>query len=92
MWKRWRGEHIPLGPFQLGKWRTPINVFAVIFTVFTCLFLLFPEAANPTAVSMNWTIVLIGGILIISAVWWFIEGRKSFVGPNIEATLNRHLE
>jgi amino acid transporter len=23
--KRWRGEHIPYGPFQLGRWRNLIN-------------------------------------------------------------------
>jgi hypothetical protein len=38
---------------------------------------------------MNWSIVLVGGILVISIVWWFIEGRKSFVGPDITATLEQ---
>ena len=23
--KRWRGEHIPCGPFNLGRWRNVIN-------------------------------------------------------------------
>ena len=38
---------------------------------------------------MNWTVVLIGGLLTFSCIWWFVEGCKSFVGPDIDATLNR---
>jgi hypothetical protein len=38
---------------------------------------------------MNWSIVLVGGILVISIVWWIIEGHKSFVGPDITATLEQ---
>lgn len=44
------------------------------------------------AVYMNWSVVLVGGIVIISAIWWFIDGRKNYVGPNIEATLHRNMD
>jgi choline transport protein len=87
--KRRRGEHIPYGPFQLGKYRNVINGVAIVYTLFTTFFLLWPATAHPDASSMNWTIVLIGGVLTFSGFWWFVEGRKSFVGPDIDATLNR---
>ncbi|GAB7326944.1 hypothetical protein MBLNU13_g10903t1 [Cladosporium sp. NU13] len=87
--KRRRGEHIPYGPFQLGKYRNVINGIAIVYTSFTTFFLLWPATAHPDASSMNWTIVLIGGVLTFSCFWWFVEGRKSFVGPDIDATLNR---
>lgn len=80
--KRWRGEHIPYGPFQLGKWRTPINIIAIIYTFFTCLFLLFPTTVDPTVIYMNWSIVLVGGIFVISILWWFIDGKKNFVSTH----------
>ncbi|KAK3718751.1 hypothetical protein LTR37_004970 [Vermiconidia calcicola] len=90
--KRWRGEYIPYGPFQLGKYRDVINGFAIVYTLFTTFFLLWPAMQNPSAAEMNWTILLIGGVLVFAAFWWFVEGRKSFVGPNIDATLNQHKE
>lgn len=88
MFKRWRGEVIPYGPFQLGRYREPINAFAVLYTVFMTFFLLWPAEAHPTAATMNWTVVLIGGVLVFAAFWWFVEGRKSFIGPDIETTLH----
>jgi hypothetical protein len=87
-----RGEHIPYGPFQLGRWRTPINIFAIIYTFFTSFFLLWPSSQQVNATYMNWSILLVGGIVVISIVWWFVEGRKSFVGPDVSRTLDRHLE
>ena len=87
-----RGEHIPYGPFQLGRWRTPVNIFAIIYTVFTSFWLFWPSIQNPSPVYMNWSIVLVGGAVVFSVFWWFVEGRKSFVGPDIEATLNRRVD
>lgn len=90
--KRWRGETIPYGPFQLGKWRTAVNIVAIIYTIFTSFFLLWPTSQHTNAVYMNWSIVIVGGVVIISIVWWFIEGRKNFVGPDVERTLERRVD
>lgn len=40
---------------------------------------------------MNWSILLVGGIMVISMVWWFIAGRKEFVAPNLDAVWPVHL-
>lgn len=85
-----RGEPIPYGPFSLSRWRNLINGVAIVYTLFTGFFLFWPAMQNPTAVTMNWSIVLVGGVLVFSMFWWFVEGRKSFVGPNIDMTLNQH--
>lgn len=86
--KRRRGEPIPYGPFQLGRFRGVINGVAIVYTLFTTFFLLWPATAHPDASTMNWTIVLIGGVLTFSCPWWFVDGRKSFAGPDLDATLN----
>ena len=87
--KRMRGEYIPYGPFQLGRWRNLVNGIAIVYTLFTSFFLFWPSLANPGVLYMNWSIVLVGGIVIISIIWWFVEGRKSFVGPDIDRTLTQ---
>lgn len=90
--KRMRGEHIPYGPFQLGRWRTPIDIFAIIYTVFTSFFLLWPAEQKVNATYMNWSILLVGGIIVISVVWWFVEGKKNFVGPDVSRTFDLHIK
>ncbi|TKA78126.1 hypothetical protein B0A55_02729 [Friedmanniomyces simplex] len=81
--KRLRGEPIPYGPFSLRKWRNPINAVAILYTFFTSFFLFWPAMMGPTATTMNC------GVVFFSVFWWFVEGRKSFVGPNIEGKLNQ---
>lgn len=85
--KRHRGEHIPYGPFQLGRWRNIINYTAIVYTFFTSFFLFWPSYIDPTAETMNWSIALVGGMLVFAVFWWFVHGRKTFVGPDINATL-----
>lgn len=80
--KRMRGEHINYGPFQLGRWRNLINGFAIVYTLFTCFFLFWPTAANPTKETMNWSIVLVGGVMVFSVFWWFVDGQRNFVAFN----------
>ena len=36
--KRLRGESIPLGPWTLGRWGLPINIFAAVYTLITVYF------------------------------------------------------
>ena len=90
--KRMRGEPIPYGPFQLGRLRTPINIMAIVYTLFVSFFLLWPSSQQTNAVYMNYSVLLVGGVVVISAVWWLIDGRKNYVGPNIEATLHRNMD
>lgn len=88
VWKRARGEPIYYGPFQLGRWRNILNIVAIIYTVFACMLLFFPTAPAPTPVSMNWSIVLVGGVLVFAVFWWFVSGKRSFDGPDVDAKVH----
>ncbi|KAK3632986.1 hypothetical protein LTR56_016034 [Elasticomyces elasticus] len=89
--KRMRGEPIPYEPFSLGKYRNFANWFAIVYTLFTSFFLFWPIMVYPTAATMNWSIVLVGAVALFSIFWWVVEGRRSFVGPNIDMTLDQHV-
>jgi hypothetical protein len=41
----------------------------------------FPAEYPVTKDSMNYAIVIIGGILIIAGIYWIISARHWFVGP-----------
>lgn len=44
---------ISRGPFNLGKWRKPINYIATIWTVFISVSLLFPPISPVTTLNMK---------------------------------------
>lgn len=83
--RRLRGEHIAYGPWRLGKWGLPINIFSVFYGIFVSLFLFFPSFLPVTAANFNWTVVVFFGCILISVVCWFLYGKKQFRGPVKEA-------
>lgn len=78
---RLRGEHIAYGPWRLGKWGLPINLFSIVYSIFISIFLLFPTALPVTALNFNWTVVVLVGVLMFSMVYWVSFGRRQFHGP-----------
>ena len=62
----------------------PIAFIAVSFMSFMIIILMFPSNTSPGADTMNYTIVVVGGILGSSIVYYFFPkygGRHWFTGP-----------
>ncbi|KAI9774493.1 MAG: hypothetical protein M1835_006012 [Candelina submexicana] len=79
--KRVRNEPIPFGPFTLGRWGFYINLFAIVYTVFICIFLPFPPDQPVTKVNMNYASPVFGAVLLFALGDWFVRGKRLFVGP-----------
>jgi hypothetical protein len=45
------------------------------------VFAFFPGTPNPTKDTMNWGIVMYGGITILATTYYMIGGRKTFAPP-----------
>ncbi|KIM68949.1 hypothetical protein SCLCIDRAFT_7133 [Scleroderma citrinum Foug A] len=77
---RWLGDNdFKPGPFHLGPFSLPISVIAVLFMTFMNVVFLFP--ATP---SMNYTVVVLGGVFALSIVWYYFPvygGVHWFTGP-----------
>ena len=80
---------LPYGPFRLGRLGIGINLASIIYTVYVSIFLLFPPYQPVTAQNMNYAPVVLGGVLVLSAVWWFIGGKRDFVGPVLDTIEGR---
>lgn len=76
-----RGDHITYGPFRLGKAGILINAFSVVYAVFVLIWLPFPPYMPVTSENMNYGGPMMGGILILAVLDWFISGRKRFHVP-----------
>lgn len=85
--KRARGQHIPWGPFRLGKLGLPINIWAVIYGVYVIIFLPFPPTLPVTAVNMNYAGPVLGAAILFALVDYGFNGRKRWTGPGSSAWL-----
>ena len=83
--KRFSGERINFGPWNLGRFGLAINIFAAIYTFITVIFTFFPPALPVTAKTMNYSCVVYGGVIILGCIYYAVIGHKSFIGPSYEA-------
>lgn len=87
--KRLRGHGIGFGPFKLGIYGVPINLFAIIYGVFICIFLPFPPARPVTGANMNYVGPVFGLILVFAVSDWVLRGKSQFRGPLREVSENQ---
>ncbi len=58
-----------------------INVAALVYGTFICIFLPFPPYQPVTPKNMNYGGPVIGVVLAFAVGDWFVRGRGRFVGP-----------
>jgi choline transport protein len=73
-----------------GPWSIP-GIFGIINNIYACVYMVFvifwsvwPPATPVTASTMNYSIVVTGGVMILSGIWYFIRGRKEYRGPVVD--------
>ena len=79
--KKVQKQHIPYGPWNLGRFGLPINIFAIVYGVFIVIFLPFPPALPVTATTMNYSSPVLGLVLLFALGYWFVRGRRQYAGP-----------
>jgi choline transport protein len=102
LWRRLTGaikphsdENLYVGPGNLswGPWKLPgrlgiaNNIFACIYLTFLLFWIFWPAAIPVTAQTMNFSVLMLGGVVILSTLWFVITGRKHFSGPVQEVWL-----
>ncbi|KAJ7493354.1 amino acid transporter [Mycena galericulata] len=69
------------GPFNLGRWSTPVGAVAVAWVTFVTIMLLFPPGQRTTPGTMNYAALIVGAIFIFATISWIISAHKWFHGP-----------
>ncbi|KAG7451942.1 amino acid transporter [Guyanagaster necrorhizus] len=72
------------GPFHLGIFSFSIALTAVLFMTFTSIVLMFPTTPQTTVQDMNYSVVVLGGVMILSLIWYYFPkygGVYWFRGP-----------
>ncbi|MCJ1452316.1 hypothetical protein MMC28_002658 [Mycoblastus sanguinarius] len=75
---------LPWGPFKLGRAGVPITVVAIAYSTLGAFFSMWPTTVKPNAESMNYCVVVFGGVIIFSLLFWLFYGRKHYTGPSLE--------
>ncbi|KAH8891257.1 amino acid permease, variant [Thozetella sp. PMI_491] len=72
------------GPFRLGRLQKPVNVIAIVWTLFISVILFFPPTYPVTPENMNYAIAIAGAVALLSLSWWYAGARRYYVGPRTE--------
>ncbi|KAG6330592.1 hypothetical protein ID866_8495 [Astraeus odoratus] len=72
------------GPFHLGVFSFPVALVAVLFMLFMVVIFFFPSNPTTDVTTMNYSVVVLGGVLVLSLVWYYFPvygGVHWFTGP-----------
>lgn len=83
---------ITFAPTQLvwGPWHIPgllgiiNNAYACVYMMFVIFWSVWPPATPVAADTMNYSVVVTGGVIILSIVWYWIRGHKEYKGPLVD--------
>ncbi|KAK2808798.1 hypothetical protein FQN50_004471 [Emmonsiellopsis sp. PD_5] len=81
IYRRLQWRQMPSMRFSLGALGLPLNIFSFCYLCFAIVFTFFPNAAKPTPVSMNWSVLVFGTVVIFAVLQYLIHGRKVYEGP-----------
>lgn len=62
------------------------------YTAVTTVLFVFPPVLPVTGSNMNYCVVVFALILGVSAVQWWVDGRRNFKGPRVEEGAVRNAE
>ena len=81
---RLRGGKLPdaQARYTLGKWGILVNSVALIYMFPIWVFSFFPSAPNPTPQTMNWAVLLVGGIVVLATAYYIAWGSKQYTPPD----------
>lgn len=80
--RRFSADPLPPAYFRFSKpIGALINGLALCFVTVAFVFIFFPTAPDPTPASMNWSIVISGGVILFAGLWYAVRGRRVYFGP-----------
>ena len=72
---------LPPARFSLGRLGLPVNILAMAWLSFAIVFSFFPTADNPVPVDMNWSVVVLAGVLSFAVAAYCLHGRGMYRAP-----------
>jgi choline transport protein len=81
--RKLEGREPVYGPFKLGRWGIPINVFALTWCTFMIIWLPFPTFLPVTATNMNYAGPMWVGCCLLAIADYWVTGKNRFQIPKV---------
>lgn len=79
--RRLRRQTLPPTRFNMRRLAIPVNAVSVLFMAAIIVVVMFPVTNQPTPQTMNYGVVMFGGVAAIAIVYYAVHGRKVYIGP-----------
>jgi amino acid transporter len=79
--RRWRNQPLPPARWSMGRFTPFVDTLSILVLIIIWVFSFFPltEQVNPT--TMNWSVVIFGGVILLSLVYYQLHAKKVYKGP-----------
>ena len=73
-----------------GPWRVPgilgtiNNAYACAYMIFVIFWSFWPPVTPVDAQTMNYSVLVTGGVIIFSIIWYYVRARREYHGPLID--------
>ncbi|KAL4815125.1 amino acid/polyamine transporter I [Aspergillus spinulosporus] len=74
-------DTLPARRWDMGSWGLPVNIIGLIYSSFALFWSLWPSQKHVTAENFNWSVVIFGGVFVISLFMYVLKGRREYTGP-----------
>jgi amino acid transporter len=74
-------KEVKMGPWSMGRWGIPVNMFTLVYLIYVIIWMPFPVMLPVTGTNMNYAAPVFVAILIGALADWVISGRKRFQVP-----------
>lgn len=82
LWRRLSGGPMPPSRFNLGRnFGLFCNVIALASELVLFVFMFFPVAPSPDGPNFNWAILVFVVVVVWAIIYYYVWGRKHYVGP-----------
>lgn len=82
LWRRTKiPESLPPTKWSLGKWGVLVNGIGLTYAIYSFFWAFWPIYWNPTPEEMNFAIVIFAGVMLLSAVNYFVSAHCKYTGP-----------
>jgi choline transport protein len=79
--RRWRKQPLPPARWSMGRFTPFVDTVSILVLLVIWVFSFFPLTAHVNPTSMNWGVVIFGGVILLCLVYYQLRAKKVYKGP-----------